>query len=94
MTAASVLFVIAAAVAVLSITTAAIIWSAHPVDAPAASCGTLRAPADPVVLTRAGVPLAADDPAPEIEAAVAEHRCDRAREQVAFANRTRHRFPA
>lgn len=88
MTAASILFVIAAAVAALSLTTAAIIWSAHPVDAPAASCGTLREPANPVVLTRAGAPLVADDPAPEIEAALAEQRCDRARDQVAFAHRT------
>lgn len=88
MTAASILFAIAAVVAVLSFTTAAIIWSAHSVDAPAASCGTLREPANPVELTRVGAPLVANDPAPEIEAALAEQRCDRAREQVAFAHRT------
>jgi len=79
MSAATMLVLIASVVAVLAFTASALIWLAHPIETAAASCGTLRAPANPVVLVR---PVGVATSGGDIEAAVAAGHCDRARDQV------------
>lgn len=79
MSAATMLVLIASVVAVLAFTVAALIWVAHPIETPVASCGTLRAPANPVLLVRSQVAQGLDG---DIEAALAPGHCASAHAQV------------
>ena len=82
MSAATMLVLIATVVAVLAFTAAALIWIAHPVETPIASCGTLRSPANPVLLVR---PVVGDGLNGEIEAALAPGHCAHAHAQVRYS---------
>ena len=82
MSAATMLVLIATVVAVLAFSAAALIWAAHPIETPVASCGTLRAPADPVVLVR---PALVDGLEGDIEAALAPGHCDQVHAQTRYS---------
>lgn len=82
MSAATMLVLIATVVAVLAFSAAALIWVAHPIETPVASCGTLRAPANPVVLVR---PALVDGLDEDIEAALAPGHCDQVRAQTRYS---------
>lgn len=82
MTAATMLVLIATVVAVLAFTAAALIWIAHPVETPIASCGTLRSPANPMLLVR---PAVAEGLNGDIEAALAPGHCAQAHAQTRYS---------
>jgi len=82
MSAATMLVLIATVVAVLALSAAGFIWAAHPIETPIASCGTLRSPANSVLLAR---PVGTDRLQTDIEAALAPGHCSQARDQVRYS---------